>query len=129
MSAARNDYSRLRVSGLLLALLAWASLIGGALAMPEVDALGPLASIGVICHARTGAAEDAPTKPAPSHRDCALCPLCVAAASPAAILLAPVTVPRPVAVASWRPASARAPPPAPARRHREAQPRGPPLSV
>lgn len=52
-----------------------------------------------ICHAGTPPGDNAPSQPRHDDTDCALCPLCLALAAPAALLTPPVLLPPPAILA------------------------------
>jgi len=113
--------------GLLLAL--WALLVqlcAGAIVPVQAAVLDPAALLaaGAICHVETGEGQQGQAPASPN--DCALCPLCLVAALPAAVPVPAPTIPAPrliVLPAYARPAQPRAPPAVPLV---AAWPRGPP---
>jgi hypothetical protein len=105
----------------LIAALALAGQLAGAMALPQIAASG---SPSAICSAGHQVPDQGPA--VPPHHDCALCPAC-AAIHFQAVLLTPAPVPSspPVLVAApyAGPPPARAPP---SHRGRVPPPRGPP---
>jgi hypothetical protein len=121
-----------RIPGLLLASIALAGQLAlGAIVPtdgPMQGTLSGLESLGVICHSPGPGDPDQPSTPDHRTPDCAICPLCVALAAPAMVVLVPAPVlPAPTIVLAARssgPVQARAPPSEPLR---TARPRGPPI--
>ena len=116
--------------GLLLALLALTAQLGFDLPLPKAGTEASLAAATTLCH--IDGDETGGQVPGPPHLpDCLICPLCVAIASAATLLLPAVgaTVPKPHSAIIAR---AAVPPPAtapPSTARFAAQPRAPPLQA
>jgi hypothetical protein len=121
-----------RLPGVGFALVAWFALsIAGALVVQPEDAdalaLAGLFTPSAICHAEGKAPAPGPLPGHHHHRNCPLCPICVAHAQTALLLPKPAPVPSGPTVAAT-PAAAWRPPPLgpPTEWPRTAQPRAPP---
>jgi hypothetical protein len=125
-------HSRVRsVSGLLgliAALSALAVQLAFGATVPNRRPAVILAAAGVICHAGQTRAGDHRGDP-PAHRDCAICPLCVAMSVHVAAPAMPPALAEPAPAGLWRPAPIPEPAPVVVRLAFAAQPRGPPAAA
>ena len=114
--------------GLVAALSALVVQLAFGAAVPNRRPSVLLAAAGVICHAGQTRAGDHQGDP-PTHRECAICPLCAAMSVHAAAPAVPPALTEPAAAGLWRPAPTPEPAPVLVRLAFAAQPRGPPQPV
>lgn len=118
--------------GLFAALSALAIQLAVGAIVPNPRSAVLLGAAGVICHASDPQADDPPGHhrgDPPAHRDCAICPLCVAMSVHAAAPPMPPMLADPGPTGLWRPAPIPEPAAVAVRLAFAAQPRGPPEPV
>jgi hypothetical protein len=113
--------------GLIAVLFAMMSQLALGASVPRVDPIAALAGLAAICHVNDDAG-GAPAKQPIHPADCLVCPLCVVAHMPSAILVSGESDPEPSNVAMVLRHELPPPSTAPPTRSRSpGQPRAPPI--
>jgi hypothetical protein len=123
----RHARSLAGLFGLLAALSGLAGQLALGASVPTQDA-ALLAAAGTICHVGEAPAGNRRSDP-PPHRDCAICPLCVAMSVHAVTLAAAPAIVRPAPAGAWQPGPVHEAISVLVRLASHAQPTGPPLPI